>query len=95
MLGEDVVLEATPLSWGIEVWDSSTMTPIDSWGISLTSGGVSVQPSGSVTVYLPIPAGFTGDPGDLTVYHNDGGTYTNMNAIEQDGRMMYICSCFP
>ena len=95
VLSEDVVLEATPLYWGVEVWDSSAMTPIDSWGISLTSGGASVQPGGSVTVYLPIPAGFTGDPGDLAVYHNDGGTYSNMNAIEQDGRMMYICSYFP
>ena len=52
-----------------------------------------VQPSGTVTVKLPVPAG--ADTSKLTVYHvKEDGTLENMNATAVDGYLVFTTTHF-
>jgi len=79
------------------MWDTIIMdgaAHVAGWTIDLRSGGAPVQPTGNVTVRLQLPASFTGNPSNLTVYHNLGGSYNQMNAKHVNGALVFTCSQF-
>ena len=63
------------------------------YDISLQSGGVEVQPTGSVTVKIPIPETMDGE--SVKVYRREAdGTMTDMNAAYKDGYMVFTTEHF-
>ena len=87
-----MTLEVIPNMWDTIIMDGGNH--VAGWIISLKLGGSAVQPAGSVTVRLQIPASFTGDPGNLTVHHSVGGLYSQMDAGHVNGAMVFTCSQF-
>ncbi len=63
------------------------------YDISLQSGGVEVQPTGSVTVKIPVPETMDGE--SVKVYRREAdGTMTDMNAAYKDGYMVFTTEHF-
>ena len=63
------------------------------YDITLTQNGVTVQPTGTVTVMIPVPD--TMDGNACKVYRQEAdGTYTDMNAVYQDGYMVFTTDHF-
>ena len=61
--------------------------------ISLENNGAEVQPNGQVTVKIPVPADM--DTNGLSVYRaEEDGTYTNMNAVYENGYMVFTTDHF-
>ena len=61
--------------------------------ISLVKDGAQVQPSGELTVKIPVPEGMDGSL--LKVYREEAnGTYTDMNAYFADGYMVFTTDHF-
>ena len=63
------------------------------YDITLTQNGVTVQPTGAVTVKIPVPD--TMDGNLCRVYREEtDGTYTDMNAVYQNGCMVFTTDHF-
>lgn len=63
------------------------------YDIALTANGTPIQPAAPVTVKIPVPA--TMDGADCKVYRQEAdGTYTDMQAIYQDGYMVFTTDHF-
>ena len=86
---EDVLPEGTEINVTIvETTEDSIV-----FDISLENNGTEVQPNGNVTVKIPVPADM--DTNGLSVYRaEDDGTYTNMNAVYEDGYMVFTTDHF-
>ena len=63
------------------------------YSIVLTQNGESVQPTGEVTVKIPVPDTLDGE--QCAVYREEAdGTYTDMNAVYQNGYMVFTTDHF-
>ena len=63
------------------------------YDITLMQNGVEIQPAGTVTVKIPVPDGMDGNA--CRVYREEtDGTYTDMNAVYQDGYMVFTTDHF-
>ena len=72
----------------IEVTDTGV-----TYDITLTQNGAAIQPTGAVTVKIPVPE--TMDGNACKVYRQEAdGTYTDMNAVYQDGYMVFTTDHF-
>ena len=61
--------------------------------ITLLQNGETVQPTGEVTVKIPVPNGLDGE--QCRVYREEAdGTYTDMNAVYQNGCMVFTTDHF-
>ena len=61
--------------------------------ISMLQNGKPVQPNGNVAVKIPVPENMDGI--NCKVYRQEaGGTYTDMNAVYQDGYMVFTTDHF-
>jgi hypothetical protein len=74
--------------------DTDTQELLAGYDITLQVNGQPIQPTGNVTVKIPIPAGTT-DTSKLKVYRVEtSGTQTDMNATAQGGYMMFTTDHF-
>lgn len=63
------------------------------YDISLQKDGEEIRPNGTVTVKIPVPEGMDGTA--CKVYRQeDDGTYTDMNAVYQNGYMVFTTDYF-
>ena len=63
------------------------------YDISLMKGDTEIQPSMPVAVRIPVPANMNGE--NCKVYRQEAdGTYTDMNAVYQDGYMVFTTDHF-
>ena len=63
------------------------------YNITLTQNGAAVQPTGEVTVKIPVPDTLDGE--QCAVYREEAdGTYTDMNAVYQNGYMVFTTDHF-
>ena len=63
------------------------------YDITLIQNGEEIQPEGSVTVKIPLPAGINSE--ECKVYREEeNGSYTNMNAVYKDGFMEFTTEHF-
>ena len=86
---EDVLPEGTEINVTVVETTEDSIT----FDISLENNGTEVQPNGNVTVKIPVPADM--DTNGLSVYRaEDDGTYTNMNAVYEDGYMVFTTDHF-
>ena len=86
---EDVLPEGTEINVTIIETTEDSIT----FDISLENNGAEVQPNGSVTVMIPVPAYM--DTNGLSVYRaEEDGTYTNMNAVFENGYMVFTTDHF-
>lgn len=61
--------------------------------ISFTNGETEIQPNGNVSVRIPVPSDM--DTNGLSVYREeDNGSYTNMNAVYENGYMIFTTDHF-
>lgn len=86
---DDVLPEGTEVESSIlEITDESITVDI-----TLKNNGAEIQPNGNVTVKIPVPADM--DTNGLSVYRvEEDGTYTNMNAVFEDGYMVFTTDHF-
>ena len=86
---EDVLPEGTEINVTIVETTEDSIT----FDITLENNGTEVQPNGNVTVKIPVPADM--DTNGLSVYRaEEDGTYTNMNAVYEDGYMVFTTDHF-
>ena len=86
---EDILPEGTEINVTIVETTEDSIT----FDISLENNGTEVQPNGNVTVKIPVPADM--NTNGLSVYRaEDDGTYTNMNAVYEDGYMVFTTDHF-
>ena len=63
------------------------------YDITLIQNGEEIQPTGSVTVKIPLPEGI--NSGECKVYREEkNGHYTDMNAVYKDGFMVFTTEHF-
>ena len=62
------------------------------YDITLTSNGIEIQPNGIVTVKIPVSDEY--DVNSLSVYRAEDGTYIDMNAVYENGYMVFITDHF-
>ena len=86
---EDVLPEGTELNVTIvETTEDSII-----FDITLENNGTEVQPNGNITVKIPVPADM--DTNGLSVYRaEEDGTYTDMNAVYENGYMVFTTEHF-
>ncbi len=86
---DDVLPEGTELDVSIlETTEDSII-----FDIALINNETEVQPNGNVTVKIPVPTDM--DTDGLSVYRaEEDGTYTNMNAVFEDGYMVFTTDHF-
>ena len=86
---DDVLPEGTEVESSIlEITDDSITVDI-----TLKNNGAEIQPNGNVTVKIPVPADM--DTNGLSVYRaEDDGSYTNMNAVFENGYMVFTTDHF-
>ena len=90
---EDSDYKAIPENTELRVENTETKPDKVSYNITLITNGKEVQPNGSVTVRIPVPANMNG--ADCKVYRKEAdGTYTDMNAVYQDGYMVFTTDHF-
>lgn len=90
---EDSDYKAIPENTELRVENTETKPDKVSYNITLITNGKEVQPNGSVTVRIPVPANMNG--ADCKVYRQEAdGTYTDMNAVYQDGYMVFTTDHF-
>ena len=88
---ENPNLEGTTLT--VTVADGSTDTKI-TYNITLKDeNGNEIQPQGDVTVKIPLPEGWDGAK-TIVSRHETDGTYTNMNAVFENGYMVFVTEHF-
>ena len=86
---DGVLSEDTELN--VEQTESTEMRV--SYNITLVQNGAEIQPAGTVTVKIPVPDGMDGRT--CKVYREEAdGTYTDMNAVYQDGYMVFTTDHF-
>ena len=91
VLLENPNLEGTTLT--VTVADGSTDTKI-TYNITLKDeNGNEIQPQGDVTVKIPLPEGWDGAK-TIVSRHETDGTYTNMNAVFENGYMVFVTEHF-
>ena len=61
--------------------------------ISLVSDGQTIQPDGSILVNIAVPEGFDGTKCKVLRCEDDG-TLTDMNAVYEDGRLIFATDRF-
>lgn len=77
----------------LQVTKIGTTDEQQTYDITLTANGNSVQPAAPVTVKIPVPDTMNG--ADCKVYRQEAdGTYTDMQAIYQDGYMVFTTDHF-
>ncbi len=63
------------------------------YDISILLDGKKIQPTGKVKVYIPVPVGKDGE--NCKIFHiADDGTVTDMNAVYEDGHMVFSTDHF-
>ena len=86
---DDTIAYGTTLEVTVEEQTSTSVT----YNITLVSNGEEVQPNGTVTVKIPVPE--TLDPETCAVYRIEAdGTRTDMNAVYEDGYMVFSTEHF-
>ena len=86
-------LEVLPGNTELVVEKVSETTTGVSYNISLQKNGEEIQPNGTVTVKIPVPEGMDGNA--CKVYRQESdGSYTDMNAVYQDGYMVFTTDHF-
>lgn len=87
------VSETLPDDTHLVVEQVSDISNSVTYDITLEKGGEQIQPNGSVTVKIPVPEGMDGNA--CKVYRQETDyTYTDMNAIYQDGYMVFTTDHF-
>ena len=86
---DDVLPEGTEL--GVSILETTEDSII--FDIALENNGTEVQPNGNVTVKIPVPTDM--DTNGLSVYRaEEEVTYTNMNAVYENGYMVFTTDHF-
>ena len=84
---------AIPESTELKVETTEMAEARMTYDITLTANGSPVQPAAPVTVKIPVPG--TMDGSKCKVYRQEAdGTYTDMQAIYQDGYMVFTTDHF-
>ena len=95
LASESVVEEGVELSVVIGNADISTDTHIYVLDITLVNEqGGTVQPNGNVIVKIPLPDGFEGSNTYYVYYQSDDGTLTDMNAVFENGYVVFTTNHF-
>ena len=71
----------------VETLENQSISAAMVYDIELMLDGKAVQPDGKVTVKLPVPDGVDGS--QCKVYHVDGDSKTDMNAVLSDGYLVF------
>ena len=85
--------ETIPANASLQVNCLDTAENRITYDITLTQNGEPVQPAGDVTVKIPVPETMDGEL--CRVYRAEAdGTYTDMNAVNQNGYMVFTTDHF-
>ena len=87
-----VLEEGTELK--VESADVETSDKTATFKITLEKDGSSVQPNGTVTVTIDVPAALAGASKYYVYYQADDGTLTDMNATYADGKVTFNTNHF-